>query len=97
MLRKLALAAAAFALFGCASINPIPFQGPNGRTAYSMECSGGGRTLQACLVKAGELCGSGYTIVEQSTRSGGAFTTPMITGGVMVTPINRQSLSIECK
>lgn len=48
----------------CASIDPTPFKGPNGGTAYAMKCSGFGRTLDACYQKAGEVCPSGYTIID---------------------------------
>ena len=51
-------------LSACASIEPHQFVGPNGGVAYSMKCSGAGRTLDACYQKAGELCPKGYSIVN---------------------------------
>ena len=51
----------------CLSIKPVVFSGPNANTAYSMRCSGGGRTLDDCYVKAGELCPKGFTVVGQAT------------------------------
>ena len=52
---------------GCASVEPVKFKGPNGKVAYSMRCSGMGRTLEACYQKAGEVCPDGYTIVDRSS------------------------------
>lgn len=51
-----------FLVSGCASIQPVKFNGPTGKTAYSMKCSGMGRTLEQCYVKAGEVCPNGYSI-----------------------------------
>jgi len=74
-------------LTACMSINPTPFQGPNGKQGYSMRCSGMGRTLDACYQKAGELCPTGYTIIHSTT------------GVVMVDDIAkpRNTIAIECK
>lgn len=52
-----------------------------------MKCSGGGRSMQDCYQKAGEICPSGYNIVEQ----GNSF---MIAGG-MLAP--KRSLVVECR
>lgn len=57
---------------GCAvPIKPEPFTGPSGRQAYTMACSGMGRTLAQCYQKAGELCPSGYNIVDRVSSVGG--------------------------
>jgi hypothetical protein len=84
-MRMVALATLLFA--GCASIEPQLFTGPNGGTAYSMRCSGAGRTLDACYKKAGELCPAGYNIVDRASGI-------VASGGVAVT---RYNLAIECK
>ena len=78
-------------LASCASVQPREFRGPNGRTAYSMRCSGMGRTLDDCYEKAGELCPCGYNIVD---RASGIVAVP-VSGGVMATP--QYNLAIECK
>jgi hypothetical protein len=57
-------------LASCAPIEPREFQGPNGKTAYYMRCSGAGRTMDACYKRAGELCPSGYSIVERKVNRG---------------------------
>ncbi|MEO3988158.1 hypothetical protein [Plesiomonas shigelloides] len=78
-------------LSGCVGISPETFVGPNGKTAYSMECSGMGRTLNACYKKAGDVCPGGYQIIENSSEMNfGRFN-----GNLMVA--NKRSLVIECK
>jgi hypothetical protein len=77
-------------LSGCA-VQPKPFSGPNGRQAYAMECSGEGRTMHDCLVKAGDLCQRGYDVVTQSSGPSGA-----IVGGYGAVGA-RESLAIECR
>ncbi len=79
-------------LTACAAIEPQQFVGPNGKTAYSMRCSGMGRTLDACYKKAGEMCPSGYTIVD---RASGTMAVPVYGGGMMAAP--QHNLAIECK
>ena len=81
-----------FLLVSCASIDPQQFVGPNGRTAYSMQCSGMGRTLHACYRKAGEICPSGYTIID---RASGTVAVPVYGGGVVAAP--DYNIAIECK
>ena len=80
-----------FLFFGCASVHPSPFKGPNGKDAYSMKCSGMGRTLDKCFSKAGELCPTGYNIISQSS---GTVAVP-VGGSIMAAP--KQALAIECK
>lgn len=81
-------------LAGCAS-EPVAFSGPNARQAYSMKCSGGGRSMSGCYEMAGKLCPSGYNIVGQNTATVAA-PVPMQSGtGVVAAP--RHELAIECK
>jgi len=80
-----------FLLVSCASIEPQEFRGPSGKAAYSMRCSGFGRTLDACDKKARELCPSGYTIIAV------VAVPPPISGGIMVAPQSDLGLAIECK
>lgn len=54
------------ALAGCA-IAPQQVRGPDGKTAYAMRCSGAGRTLEACYEKAGDVCPTGYSVVDRSS------------------------------
>lgn len=71
----------------CAEVIPVLFKGPNGGTAYSMKCSGMGRTLDDCYKKAGELCPNGYRIVGQASS--------VVGNGGMIAP--QHHLAIECK
>jgi hypothetical protein len=50
-----------------------------------------GRTLDACYKKAGEICASGYTIID---RASGTVGVP-INGGTMMAL--QHNLVIECK
>jgi len=79
-------------LTGCAAVSPVPFTGPNGRQAYSMRCSGMGRTLEACYQAAGTVCPNGYSVVD--SRSG-VVGVPTSGGGTMVGPDYR--LAVECR
>jgi len=79
------------ALVSCAAIEPKQFVGPNGKAAYSMRCSGMGRTLDACYQKAGEVCLNGYTIID---RASGTVAVP-VNGSIMAAP--QHNLAIECK
>lgn len=78
-------------LLACAAITPKQFIGPNGNIAYSMRCSGMGRTLDACYQKAGEVCPNGYTIID---RASGMVAVP-VNGSIMAAP--QHNLAIECK
>ena len=80
-----------FGLIGCMSISPTPFSGPSGKQAYSMMCSGMGRTIDACFQKAGEMCSNGYNIIDRSSGTAGF----MSQGRLMMAP--REQLAIECK
>jgi hypothetical protein len=79
-------------LAACAAIEPQQFVGPNSKTAYSMKCSGMGRTLDACYKKAGEVCPGGYNIIDRATGTVGI---PMQGGGTIMAP--EYNLAIECK
>lgn len=83
----------ALLLSGCGTIEPKIMAGPNGKPAYSMQCSGMGRTLEACYEKAGELCSNGYFVLDQPNRTVGV--TNPATGQFILAA--QQSLFIECK
>jgi len=77
-------------MMSCAAIEPVPFIGPNGNQAYSMRCSGMGRTLQMCYQKAGVVCPDGYTIIGQNSST---VAIP-VNGSIMVAP--QHNLTLEC-
>jgi hypothetical protein len=78
-------------LASCAGINPKPVTGPHGRPAYEMQCSGLGRTLEACHAKAAELCRDGYTVFAQTSET---VVVPLMDGGKLSVP--ERSIRIEC-
>jgi hypothetical protein len=97
MINRSLLILGVLALAACAGIEPKPFIGPNGKTAYSMHCSGMGRTLEACYQKAGEICPAGYNIINSTS---GTIAVPTYGGhgepaGTVATP--DYGLAIECK
>lgn len=77
-------------LAGCASIDPHQFVGPHGKVAYSMKCSGFGRTLDDCYKAAGEICPSGYSFIDNSSD-----TVAFATNGKLVAGA-RRNMTIEC-
>lgn len=90
-MRLVFLAPVCISISACAPVDPQLTTGPSGNTAYTMKCSGMGRTLEDCFVEAGKLCPAGYDVVNQST-------------GTRMVPINGalyasrdDSLTIECK
>ncbi len=94
MVNKFVLVAiAALTLVACASaIHPVPFKGPNGKQAYTMRCSGKGRTVELCSRKAADLCPQGYDeIAEKTTKN-----TARKNAFADATPA-ADHLSIECK
>lgn len=78
-------------LMASCAIDPHAFNGPSGRPAYSMQCSGFGRTLSACYRKAGQLCPLGYNVVDLTT---GTIVVP-VNNSIMAGP--KYHLAIECR
>ena len=78
-------------LASCASIEPQEFKGPSGKSAYSMKCSGMGRTLDDCYKKAGEVCPSGYNIIDRAS----SIAAIPVRGGLLAAP--QHNLAVECK
>jgi hypothetical protein len=66
--------------------------GPDGRTAYSLKCSGMGRTKEDCYQKAGEICPNGYNVADDSSRLAGVYVTQYA-----AIPINQDYLLISCR
>ncbi len=58
-------------LIGCMSISPTSFKGPSRKQAYSMICSGMGKTMDAYYRKAGEVCPNGYNIINRNSSTVG--------------------------
>lgn len=93
---KYAMLIVAVILSGCAtSIKPVQFIGPNGKTSYSMRCSGFGRNMQQCYQVVGELCPAGYNIIENSASTVAVGSYANINGSFVAAP--RRELAVECK
>lgn len=79
---------------GCASASKT--YGPDGREAYSLNCSGTARNWGMCYEKAGELCKErGYDILTKSGDQGA-----MVTGnnsGFYGTSTFSRTMTISCK
>lgn len=81
-------------LSGCASASKT--YGPDGKEAFSINCSGLARTWGMCFEKAGDLCGTrGYEVVGQGSDHG-AVVSVNPSGGFGGTTISR-SLLVKCK
>ncbi|WON77586.1 hypothetical protein [Serratia sp. UGAL515B_01] len=81
-------------LSGCA--NSSKTYAPDGREAYSIDCSGLARTWGMCLEKAGDLCGAkGYDIYT-STGDKGWVATAQPDFAMAGSTISR-NLLIACK
>jgi hypothetical protein len=85
---------AAIALAGCASSSKT--YGPDGKEAYSINCSGWARTWGMCYEKAGDLCGTkGYEVIGQGSDRG-ALASVNPSGGFAGSTISR-SLMVKCR
>ena len=91
MRMSLALALMALMLAACSSIEPKEFRGPNGGRAFSMTCSGMGRTLHDCYQAAGKLCPGGYSVVDSRSTPVGV----PVSGGTLIA--SNDTLAIECR
>lgn len=89
---RAALLAALLCLNSCAPVQPIQLQGPNGRPAYTMQCSGMGRTIEQCYQAASQVCPAGYAIIDRP-----AGPTGFVPVGGMLVGVQRQGLTVECK
>lgn len=69
--------------------------GPDGREAFSIDCSGSANSWAACYQRAGELCKEkGYTVLSSTSETGSmASLTPSVGFG---TSISSRSLLISC-
>ena len=95
MLRRVRPLALALVLAGCASSSKT--YGPDGREAYTLNCSGLARSWTMCAEKAGEICGTrGYDVVGAAGGSTGGMATVSRSGGFAGSGFER-SMLIQCK
>lgn len=89
--RVLCVAALSAGLAGCA-VGVTQINGPDGRAALVMKCSGYGVTRQDCLVEAGKRCPGGWTIIDSSSRLAG-----FVMAGNVAIPASEDYLTVSCK
>jgi hypothetical protein len=85
-------------LSGCASATKT--YAPDGREAYSLDCSGTSRNWGMCYEKAGEICkAKGYDTItvngEQGVATGGHATTK--SASVYGSSLHFRTMTIACK
>ena len=81
-------------LSGCVSASKT--YGPDGKEAFSINCSGLARTWGMCYEKAGDLCGAkGYEVIGQGGDHGAVVSVNQ-SGGFGGSMISR-SLLVKCR
>lgn len=82
------------ALISCASVHES--YAPDGRPAYTLNCSGLARGWDKCFEAAGNLCKTaGYDVLDRSDES--AATIGAGGGGLFGAKTNERSMVIACK
>lgn len=84
---RIVVAAAALALSACTTVTP--FVGPNGKPAHHIDC---GSSQQNCMLKAGELCPSGYEVID---RKSGMVAAPVWPAGFVMA--EQIAISVQCR
>ena len=77
-------------LAGCQHQQPQHFKGPEGHDAYTMRCSGAGRSWAKCYEHAGKLCPNGYNILSHDSDS-----YPIVTWNT-ISNVKTDTLVVEC-
>jgi hypothetical protein len=81
-------------LVGCATSTET--YGPDGRPAYTLNCSGAALSWGECESKAGNICGArGYTVVSRSSDQ--SATIGAGGGGLFGSSSNSRAMTIQCK
>lgn len=81
-MRVLAYAGAIILLAGCTTVSQV--RGPDGKVAYAVNCRA---DRGACFQKAGELCPTGYTLLDASQG--------LVMAGTVMAP--RNEMLFSCK
>src|SRR4051812_3774484 len=88
------LAAIGAVLAGCATSDDVYL--PDGRTGYTINCSGSALSWDLCYSKAGEICqAKGYEIVAKDGEQGATVAGTQY--GVFGNTTANRSLMIACK
>jgi hypothetical protein len=81
-------------LSSCATVTKT--YGPNGKQAYSLNCSGTARSWDTCFKSAGDICGaSGYTVLNQTSE--GISNTSLTSAGFFSSSSSARTMLIECQ
>ncbi len=78
-------------LGGCAT-GVSNFTGPDGKQSYALKCSGYMRDWDDCYKSAGELCPSGYDVIDQQSGHKGYVAT-----GSVLANVQSQHLMVQCR
>ncbi len=92
ILRTLTFCALVLLLAACVTARPLTL--PNGAQGQVVRCNGMARSMADCYVKVGEVCPSGYDVVD---ASGESRPTIIATGNSLVggSRVSR-SLIVQC-
>lgn len=83
-------------LAGCATATKT--YAPDGREAYTIECSGVGGSWAMCQAKAGDLCGTkGYDLISTGSDHGAIANVDANSGTAFATNTISRSMYIACK
>lgn len=88
------LAGACLTITGCATVHTT--YAPDGRKAYTLNCSGLARGWDKCLTAAGDICGArGFDVLDRSDEAAavGGFNS----GGGGFARTNERSMEVACK
>lgn len=79
---------------GCSTVRKS--YAPDGREAFSLNCSGLARGWDKCLASAGELCGArGYDVLDRSSEEAAAISGTRF--GISGARTQERSMLIACK
>lgn len=93
-MKTIIAAAVLLSLAGCATSSKT--YGPDGREAYTINCSGGALNWGQCYEKAGSICGArGYDILNKDTDGNSSIGATQ--HGLYGSASNSRSLVISCK
>lgn len=84
----------ALVLVGCATVHET--YTPDGRKAYTLNCSGFARGWDKCMGSAGDLCGAaGYDVIDRSDETAASIggNSNTFFGG----QTNERSMEVACK
>lgn len=82
------------ALVACATVSNT--YAPDGKKAYTLNCSGLSRGWDKCQKAAGDICGeAGYKVLDKSSEDSASVGAS--NGSLFASKSNERSMMIECK